>query len=107
MPRRVQNPLRYSQTPDNIDAAIKMVKLAIEREKLCHLKVKTASFPEYLTGRRRPRRPGQNQPPAQLAAELSLPALFEQRREQGCNDTAFLTDELTRQINTQLESFAG
>jgi len=126
MPRRVSRP-RYSNLHKaELDDDLKRVKLAIEREKLCHLKVKTAQLPASLTGRYL-RESGRNGAGAkgrgedrneggdsegeifQHGLQLSLnkpdflQALFQFRREQGCNDSEFLTGELAAQYGAHLD----
>lgn len=101
-----------------IDHDLKQVKLAIEREKLSHLKIKTASFPQGLTdfalGRQKPapaaaKTRDTDENIFERCLELSLtnadllPAMFKYRRELGYNDTQFLTDELLLQYAAQLE----
>ncbi len=119
MPRRILNPRYSSLSKARLEGELKRTKLAIEREKLCHLQVKTAQLPPRLTGRsaRRPERQGKaaSAPSPEVniferCVELSLsdpamlPALLQRRRESGCDDGQLLSDALTAQCEAQLHS---
>jgi len=119
MPRRVTHPRYSNVTQACLDDDLKRVKLAIEREKLCHLRVKTAQLPPSLTERCARKSVSKNAQvkggdtdvdvfQRSLHLSLSRPdyleSLFEYRREQGCNDSQFLTSELAVQCSAQLET---